>query len=342
MSSFSPHECQSIIGHEEAKKQIIDSYKSKRMHHAWLLTGMVGIGKATIAYQTANMFLSNGDSLVGNINIESKTYKLISAQSHPDLLVVSRPYDEKTGIQKNIIPVDEARKIAPFLSLTSSQSQGRAVIIDEAHTLNRNGQNAILKMIEEPPTGSIVILTATSTAMLLPTILSRCCVVSLNPLKDNEISTILARQSIDISDDINKDLFYKLSSGSVGNAIKILESDAMTLFDDLMIILKSLPKMDISLIHNFADQISKKSDSDKFDVISKMIIDILQDTIHLQAKGYPDYYGLSDNFAPNGRVDIALDIYEAVNKSISDGKNANLDKKLIFINAISEMSRIMA
>lgn len=336
-----PHECQALIGHQDAQKQILDSYDSGRMHHAWLLTGAAGIGKTSLAYQIAHMVLSDGESRIGRINSEHKAARLITAQSHPDLLSIARPFDEKTGVQKTMIPVDEARKLAPFLSLTSSYGSGRMVIIDEAHTLNRNGQNAILKMIEEPPTGAFVILTATSTAMMLPTIRSRCRVVNMDPLKDNEISTVLARQSIDIPPDVDTARLYAMANGSVGHAIKLLESEALPLFDELLIILSALPKMDLPCIHKMADKMSRKADVDKFDAVSQMLIDTLQNTVRATAAGRPDPVGLAERIAPNGDLHKALKVWESVKQTFAMGQSGNLDKKLTFINAISEMSKMM-
>lgn len=337
-----PHECKAIIGHEIARNQITESYNSGRMHHAWLLTGASGIGKASLAYQMAHMILSGGESKFGQLTPSNVATKLIQAQSHPDLLNIARPFDDKTGVQKTVIPVDEARKIAPFLSLTSSHGNGRVTIIDEAHTLNRNGQNAILKMIEEPPTGAFVILTATTIGTMLPTIKSRCRVLALDALKDTEISTVLARQSIELDPDVDPARLYAMANGSVGQAIKLLETEAMPLFDELMAILSALPQIDIPRVHALADKLNKKADADKFEVVTQMMIDVIQNTIRAVAAGKPDPAGLRDKIAPHGDLAQALALWESVRSTFQTANHANLDKKLTFINAISEMSRQIA
>ncbi len=338
----SPHECQAIIGHENAINQITESFNSGRMHHAWLLTGAEGIGKASLAYQMAHMILSGGENRIGRINPNHAVAKLIAAQSHPDLLTVARPFDEKTGVQNKMIPVDEARKLAPFLSLTPSFGQGRFAFIDEAHTLNRSGQNAILKMIEEPPTGAFVVLTATTIGMMLPTIRSRCRVVSMDCLQDSEISTILARQSIDLPQDVSSDRLYALAGGSVGRTLKLLDSGALPLFDELLLLLSALPQVDLVRVHALADQLSRKADADKFQAVSQMMIDTIQNTIRAVAAGRPDPVGLAAKIAPDGDLDKALLLWESTKKAFATAEQANLDKKLTFINVISEISRQIA
>ncbi len=182
-----------LIGHDEALKQAAEAFTSGRMHHAWLIAGIEGIGKTTLAMHIAHHVLSKGTGAPGQINPQDRVAKLIAAEAHPDMLVLRRASDEKTGeIKKNIV-VDDALKVGAFLRKTATHGGWRVVVVDEAHTLNRHGQNAILKILEEPPSQVLILMTVTTPGALLPTIRSRCRVVHLTPLDEAHLKTILRR-----------------------------------------------------------------------------------------------------------------------------------------------------
>jgi len=339
MTATAPHQSLAVIGHDEAKKQLQEAYESGRMHHAWLLVGPEGIGKSTLAYHVAHMILSGGANKFGRFNPEQQAARLIAAETHPDLFVLRRPTDEKTGIQKDTIAVDDARKIAPFLNLTSTYAQGRVAIIDEAHALNRNGQNAILKVIEEPPTGATILVTATTIGALLPTIRSRCRVLQLAPLATMQIETVLNRLGIEIPPEADKARLLKYADGSVGKALRLIETDALSSFDELLDILRGLPRIDLVRVHKLADKIGKKADSDAFLAVTGLLTDTLQTSVLCAALGQPDDAGLATIFMTRGRLDKALQLWEKTRAAFAVTESANLDRKLAFINVISEMSR---
>ena len=339
MSIPPPSQSTAIIGHDEAKKQLQESYDSSRMHHAWLLVGPEGIGKATLAYHLAHMILSDGENRFGRFNAEHQAARLIAVESHPDLFVLRRPVDEKTGLRKETISVDDARKLAPFLSLTSSYGKGRVAIIDEAHALNRNGQNAILKVIEEPPTGATIIVTATTIGTLLPTIRSRCRVLKMNALPSAQLEVVLSRLGIDIPPDIGKTRLLKLAGGSVGKALRLIETEALPLYDELLSILSALPQIDLVKVHKLADKIGKKADSDAFYVVTDLLTDTLQDAVLCAATGRTDQTGLASKWMAGGRLDKAVQLWESVRTAFAVTDSSNLDRKLAFINVISQMSR---
>ena len=172
-------------------RQMAEAFASGRMHHAWLIAGIEGIGKTTLAYHIAQHVLSGGENKIGKLDMNHRVAKLVMAEAHPDMLVIRRAADEKTGELRNVIVVDDALRIASFLHKTATHGGWRVVIIDEAHTLNRHGQNAILKILEEPP--ARVLITVTTPGALLPTIRSRCRVLPLAPLDTKHMKTILTR-----------------------------------------------------------------------------------------------------------------------------------------------------
>jgi DNA polymerase-3 subunit delta' len=320
---------QHLVGHDEAMVEIQAAFASRRMHHAWLIAGIQGIGKATLAKHIAQFVLANGQGELGKIDPQHRIAKLVEAETHPDMLVIRRPLDEKTGEQRNIIPVDDALRIATFLHKTATHGGWRIVIIDEAHTLNRNGQNAILKIIEEPPPHTLILITVTTVGALLPTIRSRCRVLQLAPLDNAHMQAILHHTAPHVSaPDITA--LIALSGGSIGFALKILQSDALPLYRELLGILDAMPQMDVARVHKLADQIAKKSDAESFDVLTCLLIEHLRVLTQNQAYHYPE-----------GNVGLSLQLWEKTLTTLAVADRGNLDRKLAFINAMTDIRAAM-
>src|SRR5262249_2928281 len=162
---------------------------------------------------------------------------------------------------RDVIVVEDALKIAAFLHKTATHGGWRIVIVDEAHTLNRHGQNAILKIVEEPPERTLILMTVTTPGALLPTIRSRCRILPVAALDKAHMRAILARTAPDAAD---IDRLLELSGGSIGFALKIVQSEALPLFDELVALLGEMPKLDIARLHKLADQMSRKADAETF------------------------------------------------------------------------------
>ena len=185
-----PRETRDLFGQDAAERILLDAYRSGRMPHAWLIGGPEGVGKATLAYRAAKFILSNPDPLSGAvqgakslaINPNTPVVHRILAQAHPDLMVVRREIDPKKKTIPTLIAVDLVREALRFFGSTSGEGGWRIAIVDVADDLNRNGANALLKMIEEPPERSIIFLLANHPARQLPTLRSRCRKLMLNPL----------------------------------------------------------------------------------------------------------------------------------------------------------------
>ncbi len=336
----SPSQCVAVIGHDVAKKQIEEVFDSGRMHHAWILTGPEGIGKASLAYHIAHLVLSGGANRFTKFNPQSPDARQIMAESHPDLFILRRPVDEKTGKIKESIPVEEARKLSGFLRLTASRVGGcRVAIVDEAHLMNRNAQNAILKMIEEPPSGAVIVLTATTVGMLLPTIRSRCRLLPLAPLRPNEMEVVLARLGTDLPEGAEKARLLELSGGSVGLALKILESEALAFFEEALDLLKTLPDLDMPRLHRLGDLMGKKADAESFKIVTELLVETLRKAVRAAALGQRDDFGLAAKLAPAGRLDKALEVWENMRETFAMANGANLDNKLALIAAMTALAR---
>ena len=178
-----PRENPLLFGHAAAQAQILEAMLGGRMHHAWLITGAPGVGKATLAYRFARRLLAGvqpGRQLA--VAATSPVFRRVAAGSHADLLTVEREWDDKKSRLRGEIVVDDARTISAFLRLTPAEGGWRVVVIDGAEHMNRNAANSVLKMLEEPPPRAVLLLTCAAPGRLLPTIRSRCRRLALAPL----------------------------------------------------------------------------------------------------------------------------------------------------------------
>lgn len=330
-SEVSPAQNPHLIGHDEALRQVAEAFASGRMHHAWMICGIEGIGKTTLAYHIAHHVLSGGKNSLGNLDMQHRAAKLITAEAHPDMLVVRRATDEKTGELRNVIVVDDALKVASFLHKTSTHGGWRVVIIDEAHALNRHGQNAILKILEEPPAHVLILITVTTPGALLPTIRSRCRVVSLSPLDEARMKIILARTQPSLSDEEAQRLI-SLSGGSIGFALKILRAGALPLYEELLELLRAGGGLDMARLHKLADQIGRKADADSFDVVTTLLMEYVRQAIHAEA----------ESSAPHPYLERKLKLWDKVQMTFDTAAHANLDRKLAFINAVGDIRAAMS
>ena len=321
-AGITPH----LIGHDEAMQQVADALSSGRMHHAWLMAGVEGIGKMTLAMHIAASVLSGGENQIGKINLQHRVTKLIAAEAHPDMLVVRRGVDEKTGEQRKVITVDEVLKIANFLHNTSTHGGWRVVIIDEAHLLNRNGQNAVLKILEEPPSRTLILITVTTPGALLPTIRSRCRVLPLAPLDEKQMKTILRRTAPTLSEDDLARL-VTLSGGSVGFALKVAGTEMLPLFEEIEGMLSPAKPLDLSRLHKIAEKISPKSEADSYEVMTTLLVNSLGQAARHEAVGQ----------GSTPQLEQKMRLWEKVGASFTLADSANLDRKLAFINAVGDI-----
>jgi DNA polymerase-3 subunit delta' len=173
-----------LQGHEAGLDIFRQALERGCVPHAWLITGPSGIGKATFAFALGRM-------LLGATHADSPAGRRVSAATHADLLVVERGFDEKRQRYRSEIVADDVRPINAFLRRTAAEGGWRVVIVDGAEWMNRSAANAVLKILEEPPPATILLLTSSAPGRLLPTIRSRCRKLALEPLNARAMQAVL-------------------------------------------------------------------------------------------------------------------------------------------------------
>ena len=188
------------------------------LHHAWLIAGPGGVGKATLAFRFARALLAGFPGRLLEVSSSDPVFSQVAASSHPNLLTVSSGSGE--------ILLSDVGAIVNFLSLTAAADGWRVVIIDGADALHRVAANALLKLIEEPPRRTVWLLTTRSLLRVPSTLRSRCMVVRLNPLSDDRMVKVLRDSFPGLSDLACADAI-RMSGGLPGRAIEFVRMQAM-------------------------------------------------------------------------------------------------------------------
>jgi DNA polymerase-3 subunit delta' len=225
-----PAKTYTLTGHAAAEQQVLQAWLTGRFHHAWLVTGPRGIGKATFAYRLARFLLSDAqlpeDGLFGKQSLTSMNvpeHHPVSTQiahgAHPGFKLLERSPNPKTGKMRTAIVVDQVREMRDFFGL-SHDGAWRVIIIDPAEELNSSASNALLKILEEPPPKCCFILVTHTHGKVLPTIKSRCRRIDLLPLSDADVSHVLSEHGNAATDDV-----IALAKGAPGYAIRLAGLD---------------------------------------------------------------------------------------------------------------------
>ena len=186
-----PRETATLIGHGAAEAAFAEGIAAGRLHHAWLIGGPQGIGKATLAYRVARRLLAYpqgggpaGLSIPGNHPVHGQ----VAGLSHPNLVALRRHKALGAKTLPTKISVDMVRKALDLFASTAADSGWRICVLDSAEDLNANAANALLKVLEEPPPRALFLILAHQPGRLLPTIRSRCRAMILRPLADGEVA----------------------------------------------------------------------------------------------------------------------------------------------------------
>jgi DNA polymerase-3 subunit delta' len=270
-----PREVFELQGHEAAEAAFEDARARGRLHHAWLLTGPEGVGKATFAYRAARRLLGAPADLDYGLLGASPAHPVsrqVLGRAHPDLFVLERVGED--GKLRKVIPVDDARKLSEFFSKSPAAAPHRVAIIDAADDLNVNAANALLKTLEEPPPKGVLLMVTHSPGRLLSTIRSRCRRLAFQPL-GLEPAAAFVRAHAEISDEASLRL-ARMAGGAPGRALVLAASEAITLDDAARALLADLPRVDEAMALSLADRFKGGEGQAQFN----LLFDRLAERVH--------------------------------------------------------------
>jgi DNA polymerase-3 subunit delta' len=261
-----PRETLGLVGHRVAEQALLGAYRAGRMHHAWMLAGPAGIGKATLAYRLARFILANPDpsdpatAAAENLDVgpDHPAARRIAQSAHPDLAVLTRSLNADRKNFAAEIKIADARRLSSTFTSTAGEGGWRVAIIDTADELNVNAANALLKLVEEPPPRSLFLILTTGPRRLPATLRSRCRLLQLAPLASDEVAEVLAGLP-EIAAGYDPDALRRAagqSSGSVRRAIAALEVDESDVGRKLDAALHALPNVPALAALDLADTVA--------------------------------------------------------------------------------------
>ena len=276
-----------------------------------------------------------------NTSPDSYANKLITSGSHPDLKVIERDYIEadKKKILKAIkageamddaelqslkkssfIKIDEVRSINEFMSKKSAQDGWRIVIIDSIDDMNAAAANALLKILEEPPAKSMIMLISHNVGKLLPTIKSRCSKLVLKPLADNIVVSLLRRYRPNLSEKEIEGI-AKISSGSIGKALIYADNGALKVYEGLQQVVFSGKNFKIDNLLKWVDDVIK--DDENYNLSQELILKFC-----------------SDNMVGSGHVEEMASLWEDAVHIFKQCDSLNMDRRHVMINIVAKLCKL--
>ncbi|MEE9273360.1 MAG: DNA polymerase III subunit delta' [Robiginitomaculum sp.] len=329
-----PRNVFSLLGHSEAEERFARLYWQNKLHHAWLISGPTGIGKATLAYRMIRRVLGGVPQTEGHLDIPEADpiAQRISSLGHGDFLLIRRPYDHKTKKLRAEIPISETRKISNFFSRKPSEGGWRVCLIDTIDEMNRNATNAALKTLEEPPEKTLIILLSNAPGRLLPTIRSRCLSLPLRPVPQPEMQGWLGKHTSVGNEHIEAAI--KLSGGAPGMALALVEH-ADTVLRPLKNFMAEFPRSNPVLEHALSDTLSlQKSQKDL-----QLFWDCLDKSLHAQAVYVATgmWQGPYRPIALDKTPDAWAKLKDELGRIRRAQEGLNMNKKTVLTHALSKV-----
>jgi DNA polymerase-3 subunit delta' len=320
-----PRQVYAYEGGEGVETAFVEAMQRGRLHHAWLLTGPEGVGKATFAYRAARRLLgARPDAAFGLLGSspEDPVSRQVASRSHPDLLVLEREVED--GKPRKYIPVDDARRLPEFFSKAPASSPFRVAIIDSVDDMNINAANALLKTLEEPPARGVLFLVSHSPGGLIATIRSRCRRLAFGRWSEERVQGFLQQQAGASFEDAAR--LARMARGAPGRALRMAEEGALQADALAHEILSRLPDVDDAALLAVADSFRGAEGGKRFE----MLFDRLAEQVHAMATRTAEA-------GPSPDIDRWARAWESLTALPRDVEAVNLDRADAFFSAIGRL-----
>lgn len=365
-----PREAARLFGQGRAEAAFLEAFNSERLHHGWLLTGPRGVGKATLAWRIARFLLATPEADDGglfgdapprpetlDIPADHPVARRMLALSEPRLHLMRRGGMGSTESEREkavlegrfsqVIRVDEVRELADFINLSAPDGGRRVVIVDSADELNTAAANALLKMLEEPPARTTLLLVSHQPARLLPTIRSRCRDLRLSPLGGDDLASALAQAGIEPAE--GAAALAELSGGSVGEAVRLAVLDGPRLYAEIVGLAGSLPQLERPRALKLAETAAARGAEARLDLLFSLTDLFLARVARAGASGVlppeavPGEAEVLSRLAPTAdRARAWADCAQEIGARARHGRAVNLDPASLVLDTVFRMQKTAA
>ena len=344
---FPPRLTRTLIGHRRPLDEFVAAAQGERLPHAWLLCGPQGVGKASFAYLVARAVLSHASpAQITHISpaVESDAARLLETSIHPDMYVLKRSYNEKTDKFRSDISVEETRNLKKAFALSSARGGWRVAIIDAIDEVTRNGVNALLKLLEEPPEKCLFLIVCHHPGRVLDTIRSRCRQLHFNALGEDDLQQIIADKLVGVDPNEAAAAAF-LADGSAGRALALSENGGFELYRDMVGVLAGLPQLDVEQLHGFANRFGARAAPESFPLFCYLLSGWLHRYARSLSTGQvfqPVFEGeaeLAARFmAGQLPLEPAVSLWEKLQQQTRAIEGLNLDKKQAVLDWFGDLA----
>jgi DNA polymerase-3 subunit delta' len=309
---------------EAVEGAFLEALERGRLHHAWLLCGTEGIGKATFAYRAARRLLgAAADPAFGPLGSAPghPVSRQVLARSHPDLLVLERVGED--GKPRKVIPVDEARRLPEFFAKSPASAPFRVAIIDAVDDMNPNAANALLKTLEEPPARGVLFLVSHAPGGLLPTIRSRCRRLRFAPWDDAEVAAFVRARTEASEEDALR--LSHMAQGAPGRAVGLAVAGALAIDNAAHSLLRALPDGDAGALQALSESFRGGEGAERFQLLFERLAD------HVRRSAVA---GVLEGGAPNERW---CEVWDRLISLPREAEGLNLDRADAFWTAVADL-----
>lgn len=319
-----PREAMRLVGHEDAERAFLEAYRGGRLHHAWLISGPAGIGKASFAYRIARFLAAHPDPATREVLLaesldvaeNSPGAHQIAAGAWPDLATIRRSWVPERKALSGEIRVDDVRRGTHLFEQTAIAGGWRIAVVDCVDEMNANAANALLKMLEEPPQRALFLLVSHQPGRLLPTIRSRCRSLHLRRLAPGQVAEITS--GLEPWRDLPGERHVEAaaaSGGSVRDAIRLLDEDAAAFRRRLVHMLDMLPKIDPKAVRELAAAVDGRAGADNMEMLRQTVEDALTQRLREEA-----HHGAA-------RLAPLAEVWDKLTTSVREAEIYNLDRR---------------
>ena len=336
-----PREVERVFGHDEAATEFESAFTNGRMHHAWLIVGPEGVGKATLAYRFARTVLAQTETGVapGEILPDHPVFRKVANLAHPNLLVIRRSWIEKSKRYSQWIGVDEVRRLRAFLGHSAGGGGWRVVIVDRADELNQNAANALLKALEEPPPLTLFFLISSAEGRLPVTIRSRTRTLRVSALAEEPLAAAvraaLARDGLRADEEALR-VALGLSEGSVRRALELVSGDGIALYEEIIANFAALPGLDGAALHRQVERLAVTSETERLELYLALLLGLIERLIRFAATGEGAREverDIANRLVSKDNLARWAETWEAISEARDEALALNLDRNLLLLEA---------
>ena len=354
-----PRDTHELFGQAEAEAAFLEAMNSDRLHHAWLIRGPRGIGKATLAWRIARTLLTTApagnDDMFGappaptslNVDPENPVVRRMAAGSEPRLALVRIPFDLKTEKLKSEITVDEIRKLKAAFTFAATDGGRRVVIIDSADQMNVAAANALLKLLEEPPENTTLLLITHQPTRLLPTIRSRCRELRCVPLSPDDLAHALHQTNADLQADPLQ--LAALAAGSVGDSLRFDQGGGLQLYAAIISLWGQSNTADRPATLRLAEMCAGVANKDRYDLMIIMLGLFMARLARTGVAGPPTPEACNgeaqilSRLCPDARASVAYaQLQQDLSARAAHARAVNLDAVALILDMILKIDHAIA